>query len=166
MEKFKINLLLLSAIFLLVGCGGSTKTEEVELPTMGLITVVKEVETDKFLIDDEITIPDTSQSLIVANYMNGASDTFTLAEARLMHEISGGMPGGVFGAASMGLMGYMMGRRMGAFSPSAGAYTSQDKFNKVNNGAGNSIRNSSARVTRPAGGSGFGSGKSTRSVGG
>jgi hypothetical protein len=166
MKKLKFNLLLLSIIFLLIGCGSSNKTEEVELPTMGLITVVKEVEADKFLIDDEITVPDTSQSLIIANYMNGSSDTFTLAEARLMHEVSGGMPNGLFGAASMGLMGYMMGRSMGAFSPSAGAYTSQDKFNKVNNSAGNSLRSSSARVTRPVGGSGFGSGKSTRSVGG
>lgn len=166
MKKLVFNLLLLSAVTFLIGCGGSTKTEEVELPTMGLVTIVKEVETDKFLIDDEITVPDTSQSLIIANYLNGSSDTFTLAEARLMHEVSGGMPTGLFGAASMGLMGYMMGRRMGAFSPSAGAYTSPDKYNKVNSTAGNSLRSSSARVTRPVGGSGFGSGKSTRSVGG
>lgn len=167
MKKLILSAALGSSIFYLISCGGSQTTTEVELPTMGLVTVLKEVETDKFLIDDEITVPDTSQSLIIANYMDGLSDTFTLQQVRLMSSDEGSSRHrGVTSAASLGLMGFMMGRSMGGFSPSAGAYTSPDKFNKVNNTAGNNLRSTSTRVSRPSGSSGFGSGKSTRSVGG
>jgi hypothetical protein len=169
MKKVIISASIVSLAAGLMSCGGSgsSQSEEVEIPTQGLITIVKEVKKDEFKIDDEITIPDTSQSLIVANYLTGASDTFTLQEARLVAQNGGSSRhGGVMGAASMGLMGFMMGRSMGGFSPSAGAYTSQEKFNKVNSTAGSSLRNTSTRVSRPSGGSGFGSGRSTRSVGG
>ena len=55
----------------------SVETKEVVLPTQGLITVVKEVQTDLFKIEEEVTIPDTAGSLIVANYLDQTSDTFT-----------------------------------------------------------------------------------------
>jgi hypothetical protein len=166
MKKVLVKSLFGISSILWISCGGS-KTEVVELPTQGLITIVKEVEKDIFKIDDEITISDTAQSLIIADYLEGANDTFTLAEARLIQQSgSTDRHGHVMSSASMGLMGFMMGRSFGTFSPSAGAYTSQDRFNKVNSTAGSSLRNSTARVTRPVGSSGFGSGRSTRSVGG
>jgi len=169
MKNVLFPLSVLFFIVTLVACGGSSKMEEVELPTMGLITVLEEVEPEKFLIEDEITIPDTSGSLIIANYMTGESDTFSVASVRLLQEMGYDInQSSVLRAASFGLMGYFMGRRMGAFSPSAGAYTSPDKFNKVNNSAGTRMRSSAVKTSRPVGKSGFGSGssKSTRSVGG
>jgi hypothetical protein len=156
-------------IFGFFSCRNSQDTEEVQLPSEGLITIVKEVEKDLFKIDDEITIPDTNNSLIVAIYMDEKRDTFTLQQARLMQANGGGghHSSGIMHAASYGLMGYMMGRSMSGFSPSAGAYTSPSRFNDVNQRAGNSIRSSAQTVSRPrTGSSGFGSGRSTRSVGG
>jgi hypothetical protein len=159
------------AVVLLVGffsCRSTQETEEVQLPTEGLITIVKEVEKDLFKIDDEITIPDTANSLIIAVYLDEKRDTFTLQEARLMQANGGtGHGSGIMHAASFGLMGYMMGRSMGGFRPSAGAYTSPSRYNEVNQRAGSSIRSSAQTVSRPrTGSSGFGSGRSTRSVGG
>jgi len=141
------------------------------LPTQGLITVVKEVETDLFKIDEELTIPETEQSLIVANYLDTTSDTFTLEEARLM-EANGypGRSGSVMQAASYGLFGYMIARNMtSARRPQRGAYTSQQAYDKSRNT--NQKLNQTASRTRRAkpssGRSGYGSGsKSTRSFGG
>jgi len=151
---------------------GEVEYEEVVLPTQGLITVVKEIETDQFKIDDEITIPDTAGSLIVANYLDTTSDTFTLAEARLM-EANGyqGRDGSVMRAASYGFFGYMMMRNMGsARRPRAGAYTSQKAYDKTSKGAGQKLNQTASRTRRVkpgSGRSGFGSSsKSTRSFGG
>lgn len=161
---------LIYSIFFSSPSASGTTTEEVALPTQGLITVVQEVEADQFKIADEQTIADTSASLIVAKYLDGRIDTFTLAEARLMSGESGGRSTGssIARAASYGLMGYFMGRSMGS-RPSPGAYVDQKTYNKVSNGAGNKMQNSAARKTvtrRPSGTSGHGSGRSTRSVGG
>ncbi len=151
---------------------GEVEYEEVVLPTQGLITVVKEVETDQFKIEDEITIPDTAGSLIVANYLDMTSDTFTLSEARLM-EANGytGRSGSVMRAASYGFFGYMMMRNMGsARRPSAGAYTSKQAYDKTSKGAGQKLSQTASRTRRVkpgSGRSGFGSGsKSSRSFGG
>jgi len=150
-----------------------TVTEEIEIPTEGLITVVKEVETDLFKIDDEITIPDTSESLIVANYMDATTDTFTLAEARLVAVNGSGRSRSVVNAASLGFFGYMMLGRSYGRRPSPGAYTNSKTYNRVNNTAGSRLKQTAKRTTRtrtrPAGKSGFGSkskSRSTRSYGG
>ena len=163
------------AIAFLYNCGGSSSDveyEEVVLPTEGLITVVKEVETDLFKIDDEITIPNTEESLIVANYLDETSDTFTLAEARLM-EANGyqGRSGSVMRAASYGFFGYMMMRNMSsARRPQQGAYTSKQAYDKTSKTAGQSLNKTASRTRRVkpgSGESGYGSGsKSTRSFGG
>ena len=146
-----------------------TATEQVEIPTEGLITIVKEVETDLFKIDDEQTIPDTSQSLIIANYMDATSDTFTLAQARLVSVDGTGRSSSVIRAASYGFFGYMMMGRMFGRRPSAGAYTSSKAYDRVNKSAGSRMSQTAKRTTRtrPGGKSGYGSGsKSTRSYGG
>ena len=142
------------------------------LPTQGLITVVKEVETDLFKIEDEVTVPQTEQSLIVANYLDSTSDTFTLAQARLM-EANGypGRSGSVMQAASYGLFGYMIARNMGgARRPRPGAYTSQKAYEKSTSRAGSSLNRTASRTRRvkpSSGKSGYGSSsKSTRSFGG
>lgn len=158
-----------------VSCGGNVsteyETEEVVKPTQGVVTVVKEVEADRFKIADEITVPDTSMSRIIANYLDNTSDTFTLQEARLVEAEGDGRSRSVIRSASMGFFGYMMLssmlRRTGA--PRAGAYVDQRTYDRVNKGTGNNLNRTAARSTRTkprSGKSGFGSGRSTRSFGG
>ena len=153
-----------------------TTTEEVLIPTQGLITVLQEVEKDQFKIEDEQVIADTAASLIIAKYLDNTSDTFTLAEARLMESGNGSTQnttrsgGGIMRAASYGLMGYFLGRSMSS-GPSPGAYVDQRTYDKVNNSAGSQIRQTAGTRTvtrtRPTTGkSGYGGGRSTRSVGG
>lgn len=170
----KYSFLAILGLVLLYNCGGSGEVEyeEVAIPTEGLITVVQEVQKDEFKIAEEITVPDTSQSLIIANYLDNTSDTFTLAEVRLMQSsgYSSGRSGSVMQSAMYGYFGYMVARNlMGGSRPRPGAYTSQSAYNKTANGAGSSL-NKTANRTRTAkpskGRSGFGGGKSTRSVGG
>ncbi|MEZ4885181.1 MAG: hypothetical protein R3E32_10680 [Chitinophagales bacterium] len=168
---YRLSFLTAIVFFLLSACGGGTETvtEEVVLPTEGLITVLQEVEKDLFKIEDEQTIPDTSQSLVIAKYMDATVDTFTLAEVRLMSQRQvGGRQGGIATAASYGLMGYFMGRSM-AYRPRPTAYTDPKAHQRVTQQAGNKIQQTAARTTRtrPSGGkSGFGGGRSTRSSGG
>jgi hypothetical protein len=150
-------------------CGSSY--EDVEIPTQGLITTVVEVSSESYKIEDEQPVPDTSQSLIIAKYLDNTIDTFTLAEARLMQKNSySGSRSGVFTAASYGFFGYMMGRSMTGYRPSASAYRDPNTFNRVNNTTGNTVRSSSTttRRAKPSSGSrsGYGSGKSSRSYGG
>jgi len=151
--------------------GGEVEYEEVVLPTQGLITIVKEVEKDQFKIDDEITVPETDQSLIVANYLDSTADTFTLEEAKLM-ESNGyeGREGSVMRAASYGLFAYMMfGRMSSARRPQAGAYTSKEAYNRTSQKAGSTLNKTASRTTRVkpgSGKSGFGGSKSSRSFGG
>ncbi|MEM9922032.1 MAG: hypothetical protein AAF990_28265 [Bacteroidota bacterium] len=147
------------------------ETEEVVTPTEGIVTVVKEVETDLFKISDEYTVPDTSMSRIIANYLDNTSDTFTLQEARLVDAEGSGRNRSMVRAASMGLFGYMMlssmSRRMSA--PRAGAYVDQKTYDRVSKNAGSSLNRTASRTTRVkpgSGRSGYGSGRSTRSFGG
>ncbi|MGB0931510.1 MAG: hypothetical protein ACPGVB_12075 [Chitinophagales bacterium] len=165
----RLSFLLAFTFFLITACGGTeTVTEEVALPTEGLITVLQEVEKDKFKIEDEQTIPDTSKSLVIAKYMDAKVDTFTLAEVRLMKERQvSGSHGGIAQAAGFGLMGYFMGRSM-ASRPRASAYT-DPKAHQRSQKAGNKMQQTAARTTRTrpsSGKSGYGSGRSTRSSGG
>lgn len=173
-QKIKYGLYALVGVWLLYSVFFKSDTpemttEEVAIPTQGLITYVQEVQQDQFKIADEEVIADTASSLIIATYLDETKDTFTLAEVRLM-ESSGGGTGrrsGIARAASYGLMGYFMGRSMSR-GPSPGAYVDQKTYNKVSNGAGSSMKStaSTRTVTRPSGKSGYGGGRSTRSVGG
>lgn len=154
----------------LSSCGSNVEYEEVEVPTQGLITTLQEVQPDEFKIEDEVPVPDTSQSLIIAKYLDGGIDTFTLMEARAMQEQStSSRGGGIMRAASYGFFGYMIGRSlMGGFRPSSAAYTDPNTYNRVNNSTGNTIRSTSQRVSRPSSGSrsGYGVSRSSRSYGG
>lgn len=171
---FKNALLILSitafGLVVLTSCGGSAQYEEVEIPTQGLITTVVEIEPEQYKIEDEVPIPDTAQSLIVAKYLDGGIDTFTLAEVRLMQQNGyTGHRSGILTAASYGFFGYMIGRSMmGGFRPRASAYTDPNTYNRVNSTTGSSLRSTSQRVSRPStrGRSGYGSGRSSRSYGG
>ena len=150
-------------------CGSSSDTEEVEIPTEGLITTVKEVETDLFKIEDESIVSNPADSRIIANYMNATSDTFTLAEAKLMQANGTGREQSVVRSAGLGYFGFIMLGRMGGRSIGAGAYTSANAHSKAGNTAGKQMKSSANRVTRTrpsSGKSGYGSGKSTRSYGG
>lgn len=142
--------------------------EEVVEPTEGLITTVLETETDVFKIEDEEVVPLPADSRIIAKYMDNTVDTFTLEEAKLVDaENGGGRRGGIMRAASYGLFGYMMGRRMGGGRTPSSAYVDPKTADRVNNKAGSKINNTASRTTRAKPGKGgFGGGKSTRSVGG
>jgi hypothetical protein len=153
-------------------CSSGGSEEEVQIPTEGLITTVAEVERNSFKIEDETTIPDTAASLIIAKYMSGKIDTFTLAEARLVQQGHStghsSMAGPIMAAAGAGFLGYMMGRSMRT-PPSPSAYTNQQAYNRVNSTTGSSLNRSAARVSRPSAGrssSGFGGGRSSRGFGG
>lgn len=170
--KFTIPALLL--IFLASGliftsCGSSSDTEEVEIPTEGLITTVKEIETDLFKIEDESIVTNPADSRIIANYMDATSDTFTLAEAKLMQASGSGRQQSVVRSAGMGYFGFIMLGRMGGRTVGAGAYTNAKAHSKAGSTAGKQMKSSANRVTRSkprSGKSGYGSGKSTRSYGG
>ena len=156
--------------FLFGDSESETEYEEVSIPTEGLVTVVKEVETDQFKIDDEYAIPETEGSLIIANYMDATSDTFTLAEARLMQSTGNqGRGGSVVRAAAYGYFGMMMLGRMTGARPNPNRYTNSSAHQRATSKAGNSLTSSAKKTTRAKPGSkgksGFGS-KSSRSYGG
>ncbi len=153
----------------LVSCDASGGYEEVEIPTAGLITTVAELGTNDWKIEDEVAVADTSDSRIIAKYLTGEIDTFTLEQARLVERMGydNVNNGGMFRAASYGFMGYMLGRSMSGFRPSATAYRDPNTYNRVNGQAGQQVRSSAVKTSRPkAGKSGFGSSRSTRSYGG
>ncbi len=142
------------------------ETEVVSTPTQGVVTTVKEVREGEFKIEDEEAVPTPDDSRIIAKWSDSTVDTFTLDEARLEEE--SGRRGGFMTAASYGLMGYMMGRSMGGFRPSSGAYVDQKTYNKVSNGAGARMQQTAKRTTISKPKSGFGgkSSSSSRSYGG
>lgn len=142
----------------------------------GLITTLREVETDVFKIENEEVVAKKEDSRLITNYMDGTIDTFTLQEValidttvtdrsnpryrnRMMHSVVMG-----------GAMGYLMGRSMS--SPlMRSSYSSQSAYNKSSTQTRTRMTNSAARRSvskKPSksGRSGFGSGKSTRSYGG
>jgi len=154
-------------------------TEEVAQPTEGVITTMQEISAGEFRIADDTVIADPADSRIIANYLNGTIDTFTLAEAKMMADADtagntavqdttqrrrGGSS--LMRMAMWGYFGYMMGRNMGG--PRAGAYLDSRTYNRVNSTAGQRINNSMQRTTtrKPSGKSGYGTGRSTRSYGG
>jgi len=143
-----------------------TVAEEIVTPTEGLITTVKEMETDQFKIEDEVVVSNPEDSRIIAKYMDGTIDTFALDDARLTEGESSHRSGGIMRAASYGFLGFMIGRNMGSFRPSPGAYVDQNTYNKVSNGAGQRMQSTAQRKTVSKPKSGFGGKSSTRSYGG
>lgn len=141
---------------------------ERQVPTQGIVTTVREVEPDQYKIVDEVTVPDTADSRIIAEHLDGQVDTFSLAEARMAEQqgYQNHQQGGLLRMASYGLMGYMLGRSMGA-GPMSSAYINPQTYNRVNSTAGQNLRQSATR-TRVSSGTrtGFGGGRSTRSFGG
>ena len=134
-----------------------TTTEEVVSPTQGLITTVKEVETDQFKIEDEQAVDEISASRIIAKYMDNTVDTFTLDEAKLVADTTSSNSNNyrrssVVRMASYGLMGYFFGRSMGSFRPNRSAYVDQSTYNRVTNNAGQSLQRTANRrtVSRPS----------------
>ncbi len=163
-----IGLWILYSVFFSSPSSSETEYEEVMLPSQGLATILRETEPELFKIEDEITLSETEESFIVANYLDATSDTFTLAEVRLM-EANGTSPRNrsLVRAASYGFFGYMIGRSMSTPVRSS-AYMDQKTYDRVNKNTGNSMRSTAKRTTRakPGGKSGYGSGKSSRSYGG
>ncbi|MEL6636954.1 MAG: hypothetical protein AAFW73_00130 [Bacteroidota bacterium] len=148
---------------------GEVVYEEIELPTQGLATILQETEPELFKIEDEQPLASTEESIIVAKYLDGQIDTFTLAEVRLMEQSTGTSPRNrsLVRAASAGFFGYMLGRSMSSPVRSS-AYMDQKTYNRVNSTTGNQVRSTTSRTTRAkpsSGKSGYG-GKSTRSYGG
>lgn len=165
-----IGLWILSSVIFGGDSSEDTITEEVILPTQGLITTLQETEKDLFKISDEETIDSKEESLIIANYLDNTSDTFTLAEVKLFEANPDANPRGsmIARAATYGFFGYMMGRSMSSHRPKAGAYTDPKAHQKATSKAGSSLNKTASRTTRtrPSGKSGYGGGKSTRSYGG
>jgi hypothetical protein len=176
MSKFWISCALAAlAAGALTSCGSSSSTEEADT---GIITVVREVADGEFRIEDEQIAPTKSASAIIAKYADNTIDTIPLSEAQLV--MSSGEAASdtsrhyyrrnsLVTMASYGLMGYMLGRRMGSFSPMPSAYVDPQTHQRVNNTTGNTFRNATARQTSSSpskGRSGYGGGSSTRSSGG
>lgn len=152
--------------------GESYENEEIVTPTQGLITTVQQVSDSTYKIEDEQTVPTPEESRIIAKHLDNTVDTLTLEEAKLSSIGTEGDYQGsnryIYRAVSYGLMGYMLGRSMSR-PPMSGAYMDQRTYDRVNNNAGQNLRNTANRQTvrRPSTGkSGYGSSKSSRSFGG
>ena len=163
----KASFVLGSALFIssLFSCGSNVEYQDTEVltPTQGVITEVKEMEADKFKITDETIVATIDDSRIIAEYMDGVRDTFTLAEAELVDE-ENPRRRGTRGVLLYGMMGYMMGRNMNQ-APSRAAYANDAAYKKSTS-TSNSLRSSASRKTVSTPKKGFGSSKSTRSSGG
>lgn len=142
-------------------CGSDGVGQEGDEPTQGVITTVEEVAAGDFKIASEEVVPSPEDSRIIVNELSGASDTFTLAEARQIQETSSDTSRvrRPFRSAMLGYWGFMMLNRVGS-RPSAGAYTSNTAYQRATSQTGSSL----TRTARSR--SGFGSGSSTRSFGG
>ncbi len=174
MNRIRVSLALAVALAgLLTGCGSSSQEADT-----GIITVVREVADGEFRIEDEQIAPSKSASAIIAKYADNTTDTIPLSEAeRVMASGEAAADtsrhyyrrNSLVTMASYGLMGYMLGRRTGSFSPVSSAYVDPQTYQRVNNTTGNTFRNATARQTssRPSkGSSGYGGARSTRSSGG
>lgn len=174
-QKIKYGIYALIAVWLIYSIFIAEPTpteveyEEVEIPSQGIATILKEIEAETFKIEDEITLASTEDSYIVAKYLDSTIDTFTLAEVQLMATNDGTSTRNrsLMRAASYGFFGYMIGRSMSTPVRSS-AYMDQKTYDRVNNKTGNQMRSTAKRTKRakPGGKSGYGSGKSSRSYGG
>lgn len=183
---------------ILFSCGTDT---DAPTEQQGLVTTVKEVQPNEWRIADEQVVADTTNSRVITETFDGLRDTFTLAEVRQALEddpsteawpdstastTENNQPQqrngyyrphyGGFSILQYGLMSYFISRSFRGSSgfsaqPNSRYYVNNQTYNRVNNSAGTTLRNSansrSTRTTRSnRGRSGFGSGRSTRSYGG
>lgn len=143
--------------------------------TQGLITELEEVEKDLFKITDENVAPTKEDSRIIATYMDGAIDTFTLDEVTMTDAEDPNSDGysrrsGMSSVLMGGMMGYFMGRSLSSpTNPSA--YKNTAAYNKANTTTSSALKSTAktttTRTRKPSSGSsGHGSGRSTRSHGG
>lgn len=155
--------------FTLISCGGEGKDyveSTVEDPTQGIRAEIQEVKQDIFKITDEELLPKREDSRIIATFMDGKVDTFTLEEISLT-EHNDPSRSAIRAIAFGGLMGYMMGRPMGS-AMNRSAYANDKAYNKSSTSGKTALRNTAARKTvrTPKAKSGYGSKKSSRSYGG
>jgi hypothetical protein len=152
----------------LMSCGGGSSVENesttVLEPTQGVVTTLKEMEADLFRITDEDIVATKDDSRIIAQYLDGKIDTFTLDQAQIVDAENPRRGGAMRGVLMGGMMGYMMGKSMST-PISSGAYANNAAFNKSNT-ANNSLRSTASKRTVSTPKKGFGSSKSTKSYGG
>ena len=155
--------LLMATLF---NCGSSSETETIEVPTQGLITTVAEVSKDDFKIEDESPVANVDDSRIIAKYMSGQADTFTLDEAKLIQTTAPDTSRRhrSVRAGGMGFWFFLMAGRMGGHTPNSSAYVNQNAYNRANSTAGTAMKNTARSTSRAK--KGYGSGKSSRSYGG
>jgi len=150
----------------LIGCGSSSEeyvSETVYDPTQGIVTEVKEVESELYKITDETIVEKKEDSRIIAEYLDGVRDTFTLDEARLV-DADNPRRRGVSGILMGGMMGYMMGKRMSQ-PLSKTAYANDDAYKKSQSSS-NKLKSTATKRTVKSKKKGYGSGKSSKSYGG
>lgn len=176
-SSFPIKWIIYGVIGLFVGYnllfkGGSSDKdyieETLESPTQGIKVELQETEKDLFKITDEELLENKADSRIIANYMDNTSDTFTLAEVKLMEADNGNSRRSMLRTvAYAGMFGYMMGRPMSS-GVSRGAYANEKAYNKSSTTGRSSLRSTSNKVVsrKPSRSKGYGSGKSSRSYGG
>ncbi len=169
-KKSSLKITKVLGLGLLVGslasCGSNVEYETTEVldPTQGIVTTVKEMEADRFRITDEEIVATVADSRIIAQYMDGEIDTFTLQEAQLVDADDGGRRRSMRGVLMGGMMGYMMGKSMST-PISQGAYANTDAYNKSAT-KNNAFKSSATKRTVKTPKKGFGSSKSSRSYGG
>jgi hypothetical protein len=166
--KIKTSAFILGSAFMLssiVSCGSNVEYQDTEVlsPTQGVITKVKEMEPELYKITDETIVATKEDSRIIAEYIDGVRDTFTLEEAQLT-DADNPRRRGTSGVWMAGMMGYMMGRNMSQ-GTSRAAYASDAAYNKSTKSTG-SLRSTASRKTVRTPKKGFGSSRSTRSYGG
>ncbi|WP_235299167.1 hypothetical protein [Portibacter marinus] len=148
----------------------------VQEPTEGVITQLKEVEPEVFKITNEEVVTAKEDSRIIATYLDGAKDTFTLQQIAVVDTTIQSenkeyrRRSGISTAIHYGLLGYWLGRPMGT-GINRSAYASTDAYNRSQTGRTrmtNTATRRTVRSPRPSstGRSGYGSGRSTRSYGG
>ncbi len=171
--------LTIAGVISLSSCGGDSGESYVEETviseyTQGVITEVEEVEKDLFKITDETVAPTKEDSRIIARYMDGGIDTFTLDEVSLVDAEGedSGKRSAIGNVIRGGLLGYFLGRSFSS-PTNASAYKSPAAHAKSQSTTANSLRSSAktSTVRRPVSGkSGYGgkggSSRSTRSFGG
>lgn len=167
LKKTAYTLTVSVAISGMVACSSSTEyNAEDELPPgMGIVTEVKEMKQDLFRITNERIVNKRADSRIIAEYMDGMRDTFTLEEARLV-DANDTRRSGMNNVLMGGMMGYMMGKSIS--SPINRASYANDAAFQKSTSSNQVVRQAAtvhkARTNKSK--SGYGSKKSTRSYGG
>jgi hypothetical protein len=168
-DLLKITCVLFSIVFI-TSCGGEKKDyveSTVEDPTQGILAEIEEVEENRFKINNEEIIAKREDSRIIAKFLNGTIDTFTLDEITLV-EANNPNRSMMRSVLMGGMIGYMMGRPMST-PINRQSYASDNAYNKSNSGT-NQLRSTATRRTvrtpKANSSSGYGSRKSSRSYGG